>query len=148
MEAGHARRCGTCLLLLFTATLQLPSVCGVPIGRSKPGGGMGAPRRENPGETPGVGGGRTAPFLTGHTTYSVNVTDSSDQIGASSRLQHNCRQLRLDTCATAPGFDLLMCVCVCVCARARACNSGRVLPHSVEWDSRAQVWPDLIRTRL
>ena len=80
---------------------------------------MGAPRRENPGETPGVGGGRTAPFLTGHTTYSVNVTDSSDQIGASSRLQHNCRQLRLDTCATAPGFDLLMCVCVCVCARAR-----------------------------
>jgi hypothetical protein len=109
---------------------------------------MGAPRRENPGETPGVGGGRTAPFLTGHTTYSVNVTDSSDQIGASSRLQHNCRQLRLDTCATAPGFDLLMCVCVRARARARACNSGRVLPHSVEWDSRAQVWPDLIRTRL
>ena len=78
---------------------------------------MGAPRRENPGETPGVGGGRTAPFLTGHTTYSVNVTDSSDQTGASSRFRHTYLQLWLDTCATAPCFDLpkfslLMCLCV------------------------------------
>jgi hypothetical protein len=147
MEAGHARRCGTCLLLLFTATLQLPSACGVPIGRSKPGGGMGAPRRENPVERPGGGGGPSAPFLTVHTTYSVNVTDSSDQTGASSRFRHTCRQLRLDTCATAPCFDLpkfSLLMCLRVCAR----NSGRVLPDSVEWDSHAQVWPDLIRARL
>jgi len=167
MDAGRARNCGAscCLLVLTAAALLLaPTVRGVPLGRSKPAGGAGAPHRESVGE--GRDSRASVQFFTAHTTYSVKTTDSSDQTGADSRSLSAAPSLSTrahPSCVLSSMPPLLLmcvcvcvcvCACVCVCVRVCACvcvcvcvNSGCLLSHSAP-RALAQVWPALLCTRL